>query len=332
MCLVSVIIPAYNCKDTIEKCILSVLSQTYSDYEVIVIDDGSTDGTYNVLKRLLNTDSRMRVISQKNAGVSNTRNKGITLANGEFVAFIDSDDYIEENYLQELIEIYEQGTLPVVNFSYNADKKGVLPLKKSYLQIFVNKNIFREYFYGELGNLVSFSVWNKLYKKEILLKNNITFCGDLKLGEDLMFNLHYLCHCDSVTVSSKPLYNYVIRENSAVNSSMTNYAQLYECTYKAILVFCEENNVEIDYCALANWSFTVAKYSLSNRFVTGKNYFDFKHYVNEFKNLEFVITAKKHQAYENRKDKLLSICLKQKSSFLFYLLVKLNNAYQKHKR
>ena len=115
--MISIIIPIYNGERVIERCLSSLLKQTYTDFEVLVIDDGSTDAT--VQKVLSFADSRVRLICKKNAGVSTARNLGIENALGEYIVFVDGDDYVESSYLQALFSLYEEGALAVVGFVKN---------------------------------------------------------------------------------------------------------------------------------------------------------------------------------------------------------------------
>ena len=207
---ISIIVPVYNAERYIEQCIYSVLNQTFNDYELILIDDGSKDGSLGLCEKLREADSRIIIYSQKNKGVSTARNKGIELAQGDWISFLDSDDYFSQDYLSEsynsivnsdidfLIQGFtrfnENGTLEN-NIRVESDD---IVSAKDYYQIFEIQKFTNK------GNPFS-----KLFKTDIIKNNNITFPIDLTLGEDLCFNLLYLSCSSKVKFEKK--YNYYYR-------------------------------------------------------------------------------------------------------------------------
>ncbi len=194
MAVVSIIVPVYNRKEYIRRCLDSILRQTYKDFELIVVDDGSNDGTGDICDKYGEKNSEIKVIHQKNGGVSKARNIGIDNVEGRFCIFIDSDDYVPPNYLLNFIKAYEEyGEGFVFIASYKVEEEQNVQYirykeerPKSVLQ---GNEIFELISMGGLFNAVN----NKMYQVQLLKEHNIRFPEKIDLGEDLIFNLRY---CD----------------------------------------------------------------------------------------------------------------------------------------
>lgn len=208
---ISIIIPVYNSSKTIQKCIDSLLNQTYPYFKLIIINDGSTDDTLEKLKRF--KDTRIKIISQNNKGVSVARNVGLDNADSKYVAFVDSDDYVGKNYLNNLIKGYKDGgELSISGINYVINNK-IIQKKfrsrkydSSQLLIEILKND------GIMGYL-----WNKLWRLDIIENNNLRFDPQVTMAEDLLFSVQYIkrlnsayilpfsdyYHCDTDTSLSK---------------------------------------------------------------------------------------------------------------------------------
>lgn len=192
MCFFSIIIPVYNREHYISKCLDSVIKQTYLNYEIIIIDDGSSDASGKVCDRFGKKYKNIRVLHQKNAGVSKARNYGLKNANGNFVIFIDSDDYIPTDYLEKIkesIEIYGEKFFFCTAFRvYSQRGVQLFQYRKSITYSVVKENEIFELMFRGLFN----SVCNKVYQTSVIRKYHIQFPEDINLGEDLIFNLKYL--------------------------------------------------------------------------------------------------------------------------------------------
>lgn len=224
---ISVILPVYNAEKFINRCIESMLNQTFSRFELIIINDGSMDSSLEICKMYEARDNRIRLFSNENKGVSFSRNFGIKKSRGKYVYFIDSDDWIESNTFETMYELAKDGADLVIGgatYEYISDKaiKKVIPEKTK-----------EEYFWISKKNLVSF-IWNKLYKKEIIVKNNIEFPTDLKLGEDLLFNFTFSLQCNEIIVFSKANYHYILHETNSVYK-LDNRSDIFK-VLKRILV------------------------------------------------------------------------------------------------
>ena len=211
--LVSIIIPIYNVEEFVEKCLKSVINQTYKNVEIILIDDGSKDNSKQICDNYAKIDNRIKVIHKKNEGVSKARNIGLDIAKGEYIAFVDADDYIEKNYIEELYNL---------SIETNADITICGVKDEDYAgNIFnesneITKKLNREEMLKELLNeKYFFSVcWAKFYKKETIA--NIRFNENMKIAEDLEFLYKLLDNINVVYIDTvKKLYHFLFREGSA---------------------------------------------------------------------------------------------------------------------
>ena len=217
----SVIIPVYNVEKYINRCLKSILSQHYNDLEIIVIDNGSTDRSGSICDIYANEGANISVYHIENHGVGSARNFGLSKARGEFIYFVDSDDYLVGNLFAEF-EDKLTPDLDLLVFSYynsfeqemtekNRTKK-ILPYNGSYDKYDFSK-IFKDLFLSDM----LYTVWNKLYRREFLIENNISF-EKYELGEDVRFNLDVYHKVNKVYLSQESYYVYVIgRKGSAMS-------------------------------------------------------------------------------------------------------------------
>lgn len=212
---ISVIIPVYNCSQYISRCLQSILKSSYSDFEIICIDDGSTDDSINILNNFVVLDSRIRIVHQDNQGVSAARNKGMSLASGKYIAFIDSDDWIHHQYLEILLNIAEKYQADIVVCKEKRVRE-VLPDEAVDIHCCEE----REFTVIEAirDPIIKSYVWGRLYLRDKL--KEITFIENLKLGEDMIFNLSAMCLHNKIKIVGlqEKLYYYFQRDDSLVHS------------------------------------------------------------------------------------------------------------------
>lgn len=212
----SIIIPVYNAEKFLKECLFSVLSSDRSDIEIIAVDDGSIDNSLQILKSIQSLDHRLMIFSQKNAGVSAARNKGLLEATGEWILFLDSDDYFTTepfNYFDRIIASHID--CKVFYFSSKADK--IVPMDR-YRQDIILATLGTRGIENEFMGLCQFaSVWCSLYNSSDIKTHGIIFDTDLVMGEDLFFNLSIQCFAREVVLSTFSYYFY--REN---NESVTH--------------------------------------------------------------------------------------------------------------
>lgn len=218
----SVIIPVYNVEKYIDRCLKSIISQNYDDLEIIVVDNGSTDSSGSICDTYANENSNISVYHIENHGVGSARNFGLSKARGEFIYFVDSDDYLVGNLFAEFEDKLVLD-LDLAVFSYYdsfeedlTEKQRTeksLPFKGNYDKDGFIK-IFKELF---LSNML-YTVWNKIYRREFLLENNLSF-EQYELGEDVRFNLNVYREVNKIYLSQDSYYVYVTgRKGSAMSS------------------------------------------------------------------------------------------------------------------
>lgn len=224
--LVSVIIPIYNVEKFLYKTVRSVINQDYKKIEIILVDDGSPDGSAKIMDKLAKTDSRIICIHKENGGVSSARNAGLKIAKGEYVTFIDGDDWVEPNYVSYLLKLVENNNCEIgmnkKNFSEYNKKSG----NKEYV-VKAEKAI--EWIY--LG-VIFVAVWNKIYKMSFLKDNHIIFDDKIWYGEGMLFNIDCLQYTDRIAVGERCVYHQVSNPNSAmrkfnVDSNLCGIRSLY---------------------------------------------------------------------------------------------------------
>lgn len=214
---VSVIIPVYNSENYLEECIQSLLNQILKECEFIFINDGSTDNSYNILKKYEALDKRVLILNQENQGVSVARNNGLTIARGNFIGFVDSDDTVENEYFKTLFEAGINNNVDVVIADWNSSQQS------SNYYIKQDEILNEEYIDKVLKPLLIKSdflnsVCNKLYKREIIEKFNIRFPEGVALGEDGRFNIRFFTYANSTFYLKYSGYNYREVEGSATRN------------------------------------------------------------------------------------------------------------------
>lgn len=224
---VSVIVPAYNAEEYIEKCVKSVLDQSFREIEVIVVDDGSKDNTRKILESI--KDERLVYCYQNNSGVSTARNRGIDEASGELILFLDADDYFDENMVETLVEEQEESDADLLTFGYKIDYvdenyKVEKPMNSSELYKGM-KNVGKSLIYSEENGFFD-AVWNKMYKKEIIRSNSVYYNESYENLEDYLFNCEYIVNCKSSKfVKNFSPYNHIATEKESLS-----------CKYKPNLI------------------------------------------------------------------------------------------------
>lgn len=212
--ILSIIVPAYNSAEWLRDCVDSLMDQDLQDYEVIVIDDGSTDTTWSTMQALESVyGAKLRIVSKPNEGVSATRNRGMDLALGRWIMFVDSDDTIQRRSLGRIFHQVE------ANEGCDWVFLGVSVLKgksESHCDYSELKDCYSPTLLAAKTLDSTFSnPWAKLYNHEILTKNNIRFDSDIKMYEDALFNMRYLRSIQSAVVLPEPFYRYVARPGSS---------------------------------------------------------------------------------------------------------------------
>lgn len=245
--LISVVIPVYNAQKTLPRCIESILKQTYSCFEIVLVNDGSKDQSLDICKEYANQYSCIHVIDVVNGGVSKARNLGITHSKGDYVVFVDSDDYVYDNYLEVLLENYSEDALPIAGYTL-IESKGT-----KHVAYGDTKNIelpmsgfFDVYEAGMMG-----SPCNKIYDLHFLKNEDIYFKGNFSLGEDLLLNLEYIKKkgYQKMKIDNRPVLYYDHADEGSLSTSFSREKMIMLAkVYATMILFmkeycCNEENI-----------------------------------------------------------------------------------------
>lgn len=222
MPLVSMIVPVYNAEKTVDRCVSSILNQTYKDFELILLDDGSTDASGAVCDACAEKDARIRVVHKENSGVSDTRNQGIAMAEGEYLQFLDSDDWITPEATSLFVRAATEYQCDMVIADFyrvigervsqkgDIEEEGMMD-RAAYAVNMMQKPA--DFYYGVL--------WNKFYKRSIIERYQLKMDSAVSWCEDFMFNLEYVRHVNSIYALKVPVYYYVKTKGSLVSQGIS---------------------------------------------------------------------------------------------------------------
>ncbi len=317
--MISVIVPVYNGEAVIGRCLSSLLAQTYVDFEILVIDDGSEDATAREVRSF--SDPRIRLFRQKNAGVSAARNLGIENAMGEYIVFVDGDDYVESAYLMSLYLLREEGALSAVGFTGSAPCDAADTEETKYLYE-IGQSMPDDLLAGTLGKTIAFSCWNKLFARQILIDNELRFPVGLKLGEDLIFVFRYLCYCRRVVYCGKAQYHYCENSDSAVRRA-ADRSDDYEATV-SMMQTIRENGYSFHESAICSFCLEIMTYVLQNPYVSEMNYADFKEYLRklgDYRIRSLALRAARPCGYKRR---AFHWALRRRFAFAIFVLIRAN--------
>lgn len=281
--MVSVIIPVFNQEKYINECLKSVLNQTYENIEIIVLDDGSTDKSADIIKNIAETDNRIRFVKKNNTGVSDTRNMGVTLSAGKYIMFLDSDDWIETNTIEELVKKMNKLNVDVIRFNemvYNKnsekkyDKFYDLSNKKINCK---NSDILFKHFFSTKENIPCYSP-TLFMKKDVVPKFNI----NLKYMEDMAFYVELILNSNSIYFLDEYFYNYRFNENSVSKNPKKHLTNINSIIDSINYI---KSIVDISYYSLLNilcFSLSIGKFDL---FIYNKDHILKKQKKNEIKKI-----------------------------------------------
>lgn len=211
--LVSVIIPMYNVEKYIDECIKSVINQTYKNLEIILINDGSTDNSYDICKKYSETDARIILINKENGGSASAKNFGLKIAKGDYITFVDSDDFIQNDMIEYMLNKIEKTKADIIQCDFISLYKDSKVISKSGItEETISSQMFLKLFLTEWKNSL---FWNKLFKKEVIKG---VYFKEGRCIDDEFFTYKCVIKSRSVTLSDKIVYNYRIRKSGVMRS------------------------------------------------------------------------------------------------------------------
>lgn len=305
---VSIIIPIYNTEKYLEECLNSVVNQTYKNLEIILINDGSKDNSLKICRQYETIDNRIIVIDKENSGVSNTRNVGIQASTGEFITFVDSDDWLELDAIETMVNCINKHNVDVVrtNFAIN-NEVGKIPKK---LEGKIDKEKINELLYYFLNAEIPAYMCLFLIKREIIIENNLKLNENLVMMEDTLFFVNLVQYVNSIYVLNKKTYNYRIYQDSSSNS-----IKRVEKNIKSVLKVNEEINkiisenlVEItnrtEFRIISDFIIKMYEYNYESKL-------EVLNYLKEDSNFNRIVNNLKYK-YLNKYSKLIYKSFKQK--------------------
>lgn len=248
---ISIVVAVYNAEKTLKKCVDSLLNQTYNNIEIILVNDCSKDNSLDICNEYSKANDNVKVISNdRNSGVSATRNNGINNSTGEYICFVDSDDYVESNYIEVLYYYYQKyNTVPICGFVYHDEYNHAKPVKYSWSG---DEGLVS---LGEAFKLKSelylTALWNKLFDRRLIIDKNIKFDINISVGEDLRFSVEYFDknNISEVSVLKSPLYHYMkLSDNSLMSNFVDNFdREKYSLNLIKNLAIKYNKSVDVEY-------------------------------------------------------------------------------------
>ena len=284
----SIIVPVYKVEQYIHKCVDSILNQTFTDFELILVDDGSPDNCGKICDEYAQKDKRVRVIHKENGGLSDARNAGIDVASGQVIGFVDSDDWIERCMYEEMLSYMKENNLDIVCADTNQVKYGKAKFKPRYSKnkIWVKDEAICEILNGTLDN----AAWNKIYKRSVI--GNVRYPKG-RIYEDVATTYKFISNSEKVGYISKPYYNYLKRKGSIVASGFNSKSR-YDCFlgYRERLNFAKKNNLgcvnDCELLALETALAVLTAFYANDEDRSSERFIDVSIFINEHLNIKYV--------------------------------------------
>lgn len=323
---VSVIVPVYNCKMFLERAVDSVINQKdFNENELILIDDGSTDGSSQICDKYADLHNNIKVIHQENSGVSAARNNGINAAEGEWIFFLDSDDYLLEDAFDKM---FSQGDADIICARHNSNS----PERSDFIGVFKPGKYEITDIKNDLIQLLSseqffFTCWAKLFKRSLIDKNNVSFPVGRIYAEDMVFVYTYLRYCNSVSFIQDMVYYYFVNENNAtsvVPKSFDVHNFIFNWQSEFFKEFdCDYNRI---YDKLISVFLFDSFFSIKTA-ATHMNFLDSVKYLNKILNNEqffsLYVNSDEYKTFKVKSDELLNKYIRKKNPLMICILYKL---------
>lgn len=265
--LISVIVPVYNTEKYLKRCIESLIQQTYINIEIILVNDGSTDNSFEICKDFKKKYKNITLINKKNGGLSSARNAGITAANGDYIAFLDSDDWVVRDCYEYMLNlaIMNNAEIADVRVLQVKSKYDKVPILDEKIEVFSGRKILEHYLYRGMKevNGAPYSVCRKLYQKKLFYDDSYSFV-EKTVNEDICFNYRILCKCKRIAVSNQIKYFYFQSEKSISTGVLKKRdLALLIISKELVNLACESNDKRI--IELAKMKAARADFSLLSR-------------------------------------------------------------------
>lgn len=312
--LISVIVPVYNVQDYLDKCIESLVNQSYKNMEIILIDDGSSDNSPLICSEWADKDKRIKLFHQENQGVSSARNYGISEAKGEYAAFVDSDDWLDYDTLEITADTAISNNADIVcfgfQFEYSDGKSSMIPIKEFLSE---NDDVLKSYI---LDN-VRTEVWGKLYRKDLI--SDIRFDAQIKYAEDYLFNYYAMKKCRKLISKNLCKYHY-LQDNEASATAPFITVPRAE-SYKIAKKILDEQVSGTELYNAALWRYIVRLFALITRVCKCNDEFFMNNYFDVYRN-EIIQYKKEIMNGNFSKKQKIAVCLLDKLPAVYKLITK----------
>lgn len=333
--MISIIVPVYNVEKYLDQAVKSVLGQTYPDWELLLINDGSSDGSPAVCKKYEKMDRRIRVFDKENGGVSSARNMGLKKARGEWITFLDGDDWLEENCLETALKEADDGT-DIVCWNYwkntGEGQKQNQPLRSSYLCVDEPKKLigtvmFPQYSFKKEGRFFPGikSSCTKLIRKRIP-DSGVTFDTEVQIGEDALFSAMCFEKARKAVFIDQYLYHYRLDNSSATRKLRPDIREVYRNTLKAFHGFLEKYSGEDISSCYGGLVYACVARSLEKYYFHPENHAPLRKKLDElldFLEDEYIqsgICGIEDKSFFSLKQRMVIFCIRHKSAAGLYLL------------
>lgn len=330
---VSVIIPVYNCEGLLARAIESVVNQRdFDKNELILVDDGSTDGSALICDEYAGKHENITVVHQKNAGVSVARNNGINIAQGEWIFFLDSDDYLLDDAFDLMLSC---GEADIICAEYDSNGSELFTFEEIFSPGVYNYDEIS----GELNRLLSslnqffYPCWSKMFRLSIIKENNIMFPEGRKYAEDMVFVYSYLLHCKTVSFVKNKVYFYFVNEFNATSVIQKSYdTTLF--IFKWQSDYFNKNNVALEeYCKLVESTFLYKSFLSLKTAATYMKGRDSVTYISEILNdntfYNHYTGSDEYKVFKTKTDAMLDRFIRKKKPLMIYILFKMNEIKSK---
>lgn len=255
--MISVIIPVYNVERFLRKCLDSVINQTYKDLEIIVVDDGSPDNCGVIIDEYAEADSRIKVIHKPNGGLSAARNDALKIATGDWIAFVDSDDWCELDMYENVVGVAEKENVDIVIFNPFRNYDNREEVLQAFPYEFITED--NDFIHGLQLSALSKQLtplstrwsqgfpWDKLFKRNLIYDNNLTFDEQVRANEDVIFDIRAFQFAKKVAYVNKTLYHYRYNPNSIGTKYSPDRFEIDKDIYRVLFFMGEEYNLSEDY-------------------------------------------------------------------------------------
>lgn len=243
----SIIVPVYNAEKHLKECLDSIINQSLTDIEIVIINDGSEDRSKPIILEYASKDARILFIDSQNEGVSSARNKGIEIASGKYIGFLDADDYVDLKMFERLFTIAEKENASlaicdalVVDEKLKLEKR--LKLKNESVLVSDKATLVLDF----LSFKYDYANWNKIYSSKIIRDYNLKFDNKLSIWEDLLFNLQFITFANKIVTLNEGLYYYRRHHASVMAGNKVVIGEQYNLLYDSYISFCNKNSLQLE--------------------------------------------------------------------------------------